>query len=70
MMNQAISHRCFVNNTRLGVGDMKRVILAVTIGFICQVIAKYKNVVGKVELEILYVSSCSLAPQKFRPGVE
>ena len=70
VMQKAVAHRCFVNIPRLGIGDVERMIAAVTIRTAEDIGAKRKYLVHEVERKFLNVMFPALAAQKLPPRFE
>ena len=70
MMKQAVADARFMNISWLGVGNIKRVVISVPIGFICQLVAKLKNIVHKPYLKQNNIFFLSFTAKKRLPGVK
>lgn len=70
VVEESVAHRGLVDASRLGIGDVERVIPAVAIGVVDKVFAQCENVIHEPQREPLHVPLCLFPACEFAPGLK
>ena len=70
MVEEPVSHGCFVNMAGFGVGDTKGMIGTMHIGFGHQVTMESQNIIHQVQFKLFYIFFLCFPSFELLPGLE
>lgn len=68
VVQEPISNTCFMDVSWLWVVNLERVVFAVFVGLILQIVMQRQNIIHEVELEFLYIFLVPFALNELLPG--
>ena len=69
-MKKAVAHVRFVYAAGLRVGDVERLVIGMSVGFLAQILVEREYVIHQAELELLYVFAFTLSAHELAPRFE